>query len=189
MLLADYARRLKSRSRRFNNSYEWTRVSGVQVFGAPIYLHWPVLIVAAFMALMAISSPVFALLFFASYVVVIVIHEFGHACVAHLLGYEVDSIGISILHGWCRYETPDDEWHEVLVAWGGVFAQLLAALLALVIFLALKGGDWGYFTPIIVFLGYFNIVIVIINLLPGSDSDGAVAWRIVPLLLKRWRAN
>jgi stage IV sporulation protein FB len=69
------------------------------VFRAPVFVHWSVFAVVGLMSLVAVSSPLYAVLFIASYLGIIVVHEWGHAFVAHRLGYEIDSIGITALHG------------------------------------------------------------------------------------------
>jgi len=165
---------------------EWTRIKPT-VLGAPLFVHWTVFAVVAVLALTAFGNLFFGLLFVASYLAIIVVHELGHALVARRLGYAVDSIGIAALHGWCRCEAPEYEWDEVLIAWGGVAAQLVIALPVLLLILAFGGRDWGYLTPVFVFLGYLNAVLVVVNLIPGDASDGRKAWRIIPLLRERRR--
>jgi len=162
---------------------DWIRLGRIRVFGAPIYVHWTVLLALAVMLPFAFSNLPYTVLFMACYLAIIFVHEIGHAFVASRLGLEVDSIGVTILHGWCRFEAPDYEWDEVLVAWGGVGAQVILALPALAIFVALGDSDWGYWTPVIVFLGYLNLALAAVNLLPDEDLDGRIAWRVVPLLL------
>lgn len=157
------------------------------MFHAPVFVHWGVLAIVGLMSFVAVSNPIYAVLFIASYLGTIVVHEWGHAFVAHRLGYEVDSIGITALHGWCRCEAPETEWDEVLIAWGGVAAQLAVALPVLLVMVALGDRSWGYFTPVIVFLGLLNVAIVIANLVPDDESDGRIAWRIIPLLLRKRR--
>jgi Zn-dependent protease len=157
--------------------------------GVPLYVNWTVLLAIVLLTPLALTSPIFGALFIGSYLAAILVHELGHAFVARRLGYEVEAIGLTMLHGWCRCEAPDDEWHAVLIAWGGVGAQLVAAFPVLVVTVALGDGDWGYLTPIIVVMGYMNVVIAIMNLLPADDSDAKVAWRIVPLLLEKWQGK
>jgi len=139
------------------------------------------------MSLAAVSSPIYAVLFIASYLGIIVVHEWGHAFVARRLGYEVDSVGITAIHGWCLHAAPRSEWDEVLIAWGGVAAQLAVALPVLLVTVVLGERSWGYFTPVIVFLGLLNVGTVIVNLVPDDESDGRIAWRIIPLLRQKRR--
>jgi len=167
---------------------QWVQLTGVSAFGARFFVHWTVFAAVAALALLGLGNPLHALIAIVSYLAVIVMHELGHAFVAHRLGCGVDEIGVTMLHGWCRCEAPEYEWEEVLIAWGGVAAQFLIAVPVLIVALILGDRDWGYFTLVIVFLGYLNLVVAAINLMPGPGTDGNVAWRIVPLLKLRRRA-
>jgi len=164
---------------------KWFSFRKLRAFDAPIFMHWSLPAAVAVIALVALGSPVYGVLFVASYLAVILVHELGHAFVARRLGYQVNAIGLTMLHGWCRCDAPDDEWHAIIIAWGGVVAQVAIAVPVLLIAVALGERDWGYFTPVIVFLGYLNLVVAIINLLPDNDLDGKVAWRVVPLLMEK----
>lgn len=146
-----------------------------------MYVHGSVFIVTALLALIAIGNPLMGLLFVASYLGIIVIHEFGHAAVAVLRGCSVNSIWIGYWHGWCVVDASEFEWDHVLIAWGGAAAQTVVAIPCIALSFLLGDSDWSYLTPIIVFLGYFNLVWAIVNLLPGDESDGRTAWRIIPL--------
>jgi Zn-dependent protease len=68
------------------------------------------------------------------------------------------------------------------VAWGGVLAQLILAVPILLMVVVLNDTDFGYLNPVIVILGYLNLIIALINLTPSEPFDGAVAWRIFALM-------
>ena len=70
------------------------------------------------------------------------------------------------------------EWDEVRVAWGGVLAQLMIALPLLVIS-ALWRSLPEVFEPVVIVLGYINLLAAAFNLLPAPGLDGALAWRAV----------
>ena len=91
--------------------------------------------------------------------------------------------------GRCVHEAPQYEWEAVWIAWGGVIAQLSVAIPILASAAFFRDYDWGYFTPIIIILGYLNIVIAAINLSRDEGMDGRTAWRIIPLLLEQRRAR
>lgn len=118
---------------------EWFSFRKLRAFDAPIFIHWSLLAAAAVIALFAISSPLYALLFVVSYLAVILVHELGHAFVAWHLGYPINAIGLTMLHGWCECDAPDNEWHAVFIAWGGVVAQVAIAVPVLLIATALVG--------------------------------------------------
>lgn len=167
----------------------WLRLKSLSAFGAPVFVHRSVFIAVGLLLLIALGNPIYAILAIVAYLGIIFGHEIGHALVAHRLGYRVDSIGVTFWHGWCRCEEPDTEWEHALIAWGGAAAQLTLALPVLIAAVVFRNEDWGYFTPIIVVLGYLNVVWAVANVLPGDDTDGRVAWRVVPLAIEARRAR
>jgi Zn-dependent protease len=163
---------------------KWHRMGGLRIFHAPVYVHSWVLIATAVICLAAFRDVLQAALLIACYLSVITLHEIGHAFVARRRGLEVLSISIGPLHGRCEFQAPENEWDEVLVAWGGVGVQLIVAIPILIceaIFPAFSAGPLGV---VILVLGYVNLVIALFNLAPVRGMDGEIAWRIVPLLRK-----
>jgi hypothetical protein len=70
----------------------YVRAKRLNVCGAPVFLHWSVLVVMGGCLSMAVSDPIVAIVAAVSYFSVILIHEWGHAFVASRLGYAIDSI-------------------------------------------------------------------------------------------------
>jgi hypothetical protein len=167
----------------------WTPIRKVTVYGAPVYAHWSVLLGIAIFGLLSLGSPIYAVVAIASYLSVIATHEIGHAFIAHRLGYHVEAVRISAIHGVCECEAPDTEWEHVLISWGGVGAQITLAMAVFLLAAAIGDRDAHYFGPVIVFLGYFNFMLAIVNLAPSEGLDGSVAWRIIPLALQHYRAR
>lgn len=167
----------------------WWRIPNIRVYGAPVYAHWSVLVAVAVVGFLSFNSPLYAALAILCYLSIIGIHELGHAYVAHRLGYDVVAVRVAFLHGACDCEAPHTAWHDVLVAWGGVVAQLLVAAPVLLIGAMLGARDPLLFGPVLAFLGYVNLLIALVNLAPTPGLDGSVAWRVVPLLLKRFKTR
>ena len=165
--------------------FRFHRVGTLNIFNSPLYVHASVFIVVGVVALFAIESPTMALVAVSSYIAIIFLHEIGHAYVAKRLGLDVFRIDIGWIHGRCHYESSEFEWHEVLVSWGGVLAQLAVGIPVLAIGAIGILDSWKFFGPVLVFLGYINLLVAAFNALPTPGLDGAMMWRIVPLWLAR----
>lgn len=152
--------------------------------GIPISLHWTVFIGIAWF-LYQTRSVLDTAVAFVAFCVLLLIHELGHAAVALWRQVEVHRIQLFFLHGNCAHELPDYELDDVLIAWGGVAAQLVVLLIALgadVLLAAVSPVAHVLAAPLFrVFIGT-NIFIMIFNLLPIASFDGAKAWRILPML-------
>lgn len=167
----------------------WFAVGRGRLRGVRVYVHWSVLVVVGLLALVSFSAPIYAAVSIASYLGIIVIHEVGHAWVARRLGCHVGAIRVAFLHGVCEYDAPYTEVDDVLIAWGGVAAQLVVAIPILIIATVFDRQDFGYAAPAIAFLGYVNVLIALVNLAPAPGLDGHLAWRAVPLLRQWLRAR
>ncbi len=164
-------------------------IRGFQIFGAPVYLHISAVIALVLLGLATLNNPIFGILAVASYFAIILLHESGHAFVAHKLGLEILNIQVGWIHGACEYEAAHDELGSILVAWGGVAAQLLVAVPILSMAALFPLEDHGIFGPILIFLGYVNLMIALINLAPSRLLDGGLAWRIVPYWFRNRRSH
>ena len=165
----------------------YVRAKRLNVCGAPVFLHWSALVVMGGCLAIAVSDPLVAIVAVAAYFSVILIHEFGHAFVARKLGYEVDSIRLSVIHGECIYHANDITAREAaLIAWGGPLAQFVAAAIVWSLSFLPEVDQSDLFGPVIVFLGYLGPLVALANLAPGSNMDGATAWPLIPMLWHDW---
>lgn len=162
-----------------------TRV--VQIRGVDTYIHWTVFVVAALMLANVGNRPWLTLTGLASYLSVLLIHEIGHLIAAQRLGCRVNSIKLYPVFGVTCFEIPWTRLDHCVIAWGGVVAQAIVAI-PLVLWIWVFG-----FTriqsvnAIFAILGYFSLAVALINLLPISPLDGAIAWGLLPALLARRR--
>jgi len=159
----------------------WFRVGRIRGIGASLYVSRWVLAFVAALAALSWDDPLRAAIAVASYLAVIFVHEFGHAWMARHLSYEVVSVRVGLIHGRCEFESPHTEVDDVLIAWAGVLAQLSIAIPVLIIAAIFAGREPGYAGPVVSFLGNFNLMIALVNLVPGPGFDGATAWRAIPL--------
>lgn len=168
---------------------KWNRLRTFVVFDAPVFIHWGVIPVLSALLLFGFWRPLTVGVAIAAYLSIIFVHECGHAAIARYLGYQVIAIRLAALHGFCEHEPPHDEWDDVRIAWGGVAAQIAVALVVLAIAALVGHDNIGLIAPVMVVLGYINVAVAAMNLMPVSPFDGSRAWRIFPLLLKRARAK
>lgn len=164
--------------------------------GVPVFLHWTVLIGLPWF-LYRTRSVTDTAVSFAAFLFLLFAHELGHAAVATWRRIEVHRIELLLLHGFCVHDQPYREEDDILIAWGGVAAQLVLFSAALGLDMLL-GPRSAYTHPLTFSLLRVlidaNLVIMLLNLIPVAPLDGAKAWRIIPMLRERakntsWAAN
>jgi stage IV sporulation protein FB len=157
--------------------------------GVPISLHWTVFIGIPWFYYETRSLAGTAIAFVA-FCFLILIHELGHAAVARWRGVEVESIRLFFIHGTCTTEEPYYELDDVLIAWGGVGAQLVVLVIAFSADLLLSTvsplAQW-IASPLLRVLIGTNFFIMIVNLIPVAPFDGFKAWQILPIISEWWK--
>src|SRR5262245_12010070 len=159
--------------------------------GVPVSVHWTVLIGIpwSYYETRSLAGTAIA---FVAFSFLILIHELGHAAVARWRGVEVESIRLLFIHGTCTTEEPYHELDDVLIAWGGVAAQLVVLVIAFSVDLLLSA-----FAPLVAWIASpvfrvligSNLFIMIVKLIPVAPFDGFKAWRILPILREWWNES
>ena len=155
----------------------------------PVSMHWTVLIVFAWLYLFfwdLVATAIASVAFFA----LLVAHELGHVAVLRKRKIPVESIELNGIHGKTSYGWASAS-DEILVAWGGVGAQLAVLLLALAAGYALDSRT----NPVVLFIAApilfvftkLNIFLMVIALLPIGPFDGHGAWAAIPWLRRAIR--
>ena len=145
--------------------------------GVPLYFHWTVLLGLPWLYYRTHSFEA-TLLSFAAYTALLLLHELGHAAAAKWRGAEVHSIRLLFIHGECRHEEPYYEKDDVIIAWGGVAAQLAVLVVALVagkLMLAIAFAAYYKASSIFGVFIEINILTMAVNLIPVAPLDGAKA--------------
>lgn len=160
-----------------------------RVFRIDVKVHWTFFLLLAFFAFVGYQGSGGSLLgaLVTSVVVValficVLLHEFGHSLVAQRLGIGVPDITILPIGGLARLgRLPEKPWDEVKIAIAG---PLMNVVLAPVFFGAalLLGADpfaptnlllgSGTLGEVHLYLGYLNVALVVVNLLPAFPMDG-----------------
>lgn len=143
--------------------------------GIPIRFHWSTALGAFFF-----GGYRFAPAFWLAFVLLVLVHELGHALLARRLGHAPLGIEVTGFGGLCRWDgRRATELHRTLVAWGGVLAQgvLLAFTYA---YSALAGPpETNAEYQIVSAFTRTNLHLILLNLLPFPPLDGAQAWQIL----------
>lgn len=144
----------------------------------PVRAHWSVPLGLLLFSRLRIAPGVWL-----GFLLVILLHELGHAFLVRRYGLSVLGIDLSGLGGVCKYAGGPSPWQTAVIAWGGVLAQ---APLALAAFVAWHFGVVVPRSPftyeLLDMLVWGNLWIAGFNLLPVGGLDGATAWP----LLKMW---
>lgn len=142
--------------------------------GVPIRLHWS----TAFGALL-FGGLKFAPAFWVSFVVLVLVHELGHAVFVQRLGHRALSIDVTGFGGLCHWDPRGaTALHAYAIAWGGVVAQAGLLLLALAYRWIAGPPQSPAGTQILSAFTHTNLWLIALNLIPVPPLDGASAWRL-----------
>ncbi len=158
----------------------------------PVSMHWTVLIALVWLLLFfgdLLATLVAAVAFFA----LLLIHEFGHVAVLRWKKIPVEGITLYGIHGETAHGYARSRGDEIAVAWGGIGAQMLVLVIALLLWpLIVQSGSYfavGVASPIYVVFTRLNIFVMVLALLPIGPFDGRKAWQVIPWLRQRLRGS
>lgn len=148
--------------------------------GTPILIHWTAFVVALIYGRFTFAPGIWL-----GYLLIIGLHELGHAILARRYGLHVRAIKIHGLGGVTEMIGHETQWSRSVIAWGGVLAQalLFAAATAFLWFVPLPQTVFTY--QLLNALTEFNALIMALNLIPFPPLDGAEAWKIFGLWQQR----
>lgn len=121
------------------------------------------------------------------FVLLILMHELGHAVVAKLCKLPVKRIDVHGFGGVCYSGGSQTPLQRSLVSWGGVWAQLVVFVAAFVL-LKVPIPRGAFLTEFLSSFLWNNLILAAINLIPMEPFDGADAWKLPKLLKQRWSA-
>jgi Zn-dependent protease len=157
----------------------------------PVSMHWTVLLNFAWLYI--IFQDLLATLIAApTLFLVMMAHVFGHVATLRRRRIKPTAISLFGLHGEVAFNEYDAKAGDrIAIAWSGVGAQVVVMLLAVAanafipfqeIPLALL--VWG---PMYFIFTKFNILLLIVALLPIGPFDGHDAWKIIPRMRNSMR--
>jgi Zn-dependent protease len=144
-----------------------------RVYGARLRLHWSILVGMLVLTRFHVAPGAWL-----GFLLVVVVHELGHAFLAHREGMEVVRLDVHGLGGQCAYAGLPTRRQHAIIAWGGVVAQGALFLASLVLFGALGWPKSGQLGELCDALTWTNASVAVLNLLPIPPLDGADAWTL-----------
>jgi stage IV sporulation protein FB len=145
--------------------------------GTPIRFHWSIPL-----GMLLFGRFAFVPGLWAGYLLIVLLHEMGHAWLSRRMGLRAISIEVHGLGGQCRYGGASvSPWQRSVVAWGGVLAQAMLLVIALAVAMLAPLPPIAFVDQLLGALISTNVMIMVLNLLPFPPLDGAEAWRIIPL--------
>jgi Zn-dependent protease len=163
-------------------------IKNIRIFGAKIFVHWTSFLGIAILGVLYSRDFAGVLIVSTSIFVLLVVHESGHALIAKMLGHPPSYIHLQDIRGFCVYEYRPNftaTMDHSIIAWGGVLAQLTIAIPTVIATSLLPKTISPLLSPVIYILGYFNLVMVAINLIPAKGLDGYEAWKLVGFWYKK----
>jgi hypothetical protein len=146
------------------------------VRGVPIRVHWTTPLGAILFTGFSLNPLVWI-----GYFLVVVIHELGHAAAVWSYGHEVVGIEVNGLGGRGEWAGDPTAKEDAVIAAGGVAAQTLLFLGALILLAVMGPLPWLLDGIVHVFVT-INLWIILVNLLPIPPLDGSRAWTLIPIL-------
>ena len=164
----------------------WSRgfLTVARVRGIPVRFHWT-------MPLCALIAGRFNFVpgLWLGYLLLVLLHELGHAGVVRYHGHEVESIDVHGLGGLCRWSGLATPIERATIAWGGVWTQMVIFAGAHAALAGLGEPTSSFWAQMAVAATSVNLWLMAINLIPLPPLDGAEAWSLFPLLWARRRAK
>jgi stage IV sporulation protein FB len=146
---------------------------------APVRLHW-----SAPLGCLFFGGFAFVPGFWLGFLLVILIHELGHAFVVRRARQTVLSVDVHGLGGVCQWVGNASPIERACIAWGGVWGQMALLVVALPVWLLVPTYS-VYQEQFLQALVRGNLFLAALNLLPIPPLDGAEAWKLPKLLWNR----
>jgi stage IV sporulation protein FB len=159
-------------------SGDWT---GGNVRGAPVRIHWSAPLGAIVFTGFSLSP-----ILWAGFVLLVLLHELGHAALVRRFGYQVTAVRVHAFGGDCQWSGDPTRAEDAAVAWGGVLAQAVVWVAATVTLLVVGWPSSAVLSALAFTFTSTNARMILFNLLPIPPLDGHRAWPLLPML---WQAR
>lgn len=164
----------------------------IRVLGVPTYLHWSFPLGAVVPCLFVGFRAEQSIYLCAGYILLVAIHELGHAVAARACNLDVLAIEITGFGGMCYTEAPRTIKAALALCSGGLFAQLVLFVIASMALVLFGRPPTLFLNCLALTFTLINIILFIGNIVPtkpaiGQVTDGYLIWHAVKLL-RRGRA-
>ncbi|MBK8255194.1 MAG: M50 family metallopeptidase [Polyangiaceae bacterium] len=140
---------------------------------APIRIHWSAPLGAFFFGGFRFSPAAWL-----AFLILILVHELGHALIIRAFKLEVVSVNVHGIGGDCQWYGSPSPIQRALISWGGVFGQMVLLLIALPLSFLLPPKTPHFVMELVSAFLMTNLYLMAINLLPIPGFDGAEAWKL-----------
>lgn len=155
-----------------------------KIWGIPVYMHWSLpyggLLIAVYAGL-DIRDIGYSCI---GYVMLILIHEAGHAWAARFFRLKVFAVELSGVGGLCRLSCSQSVTQAAVIYSAGIVAQLLLLFMTLLFTKIFGDPISGFGKCIFAVFTTVNVILIVFNLIPGKvdssglSNDGAVLWSL-----------
>src|SRR5262245_9556225 len=150
-------------------------------FGVPIRIHWSVPVCALLAGGLHVAPGAWL-----AYLLLILIHEAGHALVVRRVGARALALDVLGFGGLCWWEGAVTPIQRACIAWGGVWAQMVVLAIAGACVLLFGKPAHPFVAQMVDVAIVSNLWLIGVNLLPIPPLDGKDAWSLFPLLRRRF---
>ncbi|MBX3271522.1 MAG: hypothetical protein KF729_14750 [Sandaracinaceae bacterium] len=152
--------------------------------GVPVRLHWSVPLVCVLFGGLRFAPGLWL-----GILLVILLHELGHAFFVRRFGLANLGIDLTGIGGLCRWAGEPTPIERAWVAWGGVLAQLVLFTVTIVPVAVLGTPSHPWVAQLVEAFLWPNLFVAGFNLIPFAPFDGAEAWPLFGHLWRRHRAR
>jgi len=160
-----------------------------RIAGVKVGLHWSLIAVVAVVLMGSEGHVAVAAIALVAYVGSLFLHEWGHVLFARWRRAYVDGVELYPLWGLTRIYGVRDPFDHCVIAWGGVLLQAVVGLPMLCWIKLVGYTPFEVLNAFMAFTAVFTVAMIPVNLAPYGRLDGAMAWRLFPMLVERarWR--
>lgn len=153
-------------------------------FGVPVRVHWSVPLCALLAGGVRIAPGAWL-----AFLLLVLIHEAGHAFVVRRTGARVAALDVLGFGGLCWWEGSVTPLQRACIAWGGIWAQMVVLIVTGAAVLSFGHPSHPFAAQMVDVWITGNLWLMGINLLPIRPLDGEEAWALFPLLRRRIAAR